>query len=43
MFHTLSNVQRGEAIPLQRCIDNREGRLAIWFAIDNLHRGVVQY
>ena len=29
MFHTLSNVQRGEAIPLQRCIDNRDGRLAI--------------
>ena len=29
MFHTLSNVQRGEAIPLQRCIDNRDGRLSI--------------
>ena len=29
MFHTLSNVQRGEAIPLLRCIDNRDGRLAI--------------
>ena len=28
MFHTLSNVQRGEAVPLQRCIDNRDGRLA---------------
>ena len=29
MFHTLLNVQRGEAIPLQRCIDNRDGRLSI--------------
>ena len=29
MFHTLSNVQRGEAVPLQRCIDNRDGRLSI--------------
>ena len=29
MFHTLSNVQRGEAIPLLRCIDNRDGRLSI--------------
>ena len=29
MFHTLSNVQRGEAVPLQRCIDNRDGRLYI--------------
>ena len=29
MFHTPSNVQRGEAIPLQRCIDNRDGRLSI--------------
>ena len=29
MFHTLSNVQRGEANPLLRCIDNRDGRLAI--------------
>ena len=29
MFHTLSNVQRGEAIPLLQCIDNRDGRLAI--------------
>ena len=29
MFHTLSNVQRGEAIPLQRCIDKRDGRLSI--------------
>ena len=29
MFHTLSNVQRGEAIPLQRCIDNRDGRLSV--------------
>ena len=29
MFHTLSNVQRGEAIPLLRCIDNRDGRLTI--------------
>ena len=29
MFHTLSNVQRGEAIPLLRCIDNRDGQLAI--------------
>ena len=29
MFHTLSNVQRGEAIPLLQCIDNRDGRLAV--------------
>ena len=29
MFHTLSNVQRGEAVPLQRCIDNRDGRLSV--------------
>ena len=29
MFHTLSNVQRGEAIPLLRCIDNRDGCLSI--------------
>ena len=29
MFQTLSNVQRGEAIPLQRYIDNRDGRLRI--------------
>ena len=29
MFHTLSNVQRGEAVPLQRCIDNRYGRLLV--------------
>ena len=29
MFHTLSNVQRGEAIPLLRCIDNRDGHLSI--------------
>ena len=29
MFHTLSNVQRGEAIPLLRCIDNRDGNLSI--------------
>ena len=29
MFHTLSNVQSVEAIPLLRCIDNRDGRLAI--------------
>ena len=29
MFHTLSNVQRGEAIPLQQYIDNRDGRLSI--------------
>ena len=29
MFHTLSNVQRGEAIGLQRYINNREGYLRI--------------
>ena len=29
MFHTLSDVQRGEAVPLQRYIDNRDGRLYI--------------
>ena len=29
MFHTLSNVQRGDAIPLQQYIDNRDGRLRV--------------
>lgn len=29
MFHTLSDVQRGEAVPLQQYIDNRDGRLYI--------------
>ena len=29
MFHTLLNVQRRKAIPLLRCIDNRDGRLTI--------------
>ena len=29
MFHTLSNVQRGEAIPLLQCIENRDGHLSI--------------
>ena len=29
MFHTLSNVQRGESVPLQRYIDNRDGHLCI--------------
>ena len=46
MFHTLSDVQRGEAVPLQQYIDNREGRLyiglkAINFAVGwfNIERG----
>ena len=46
MFHTLSNVQRGEAVALQRCIDNRDGSLyiglkAITFAVGwyNIERG----
>ena len=29
MFLTLSNVQRGEAVPLQRYIDNRDGHLYV--------------
>ena len=29
MFHTLSDVQRGEAVPLQQYIDNRDGCLYI--------------
>ena len=29
MFHTLSNVQRGDAIPLQQYIDNRDGHLRV--------------
>ena len=29
MFHTLSDVQRGEPVPLQQCIDNRDGHLYI--------------
>jgi len=29
MFETLSNVQSGEAIRLQQCIDNRSGNLRI--------------
>jgi len=29
MFHTLSDVQRGEAVHLQQYIDNRDGRLYI--------------
>lgn len=29
MFHTLSDVQRGEAVPLQQYIDNRDGHLYI--------------
>ena len=29
MFQTLSNVQSGEAIRLQQCIDNRGGNLRI--------------
>ena len=29
MFHTLTNIQREEAIPLQQCIDNRDGHLRV--------------
>ena len=29
MFLTLSNVRRGEAVPLQRYIDNRDGHLYV--------------
>ena len=29
MFHTISNVQRGEAVPLQEYIDNRDGDLRV--------------
>jgi hypothetical protein len=29
MFQTLSNVQSGEAVPLQQCIDNRPGTLTV--------------
>ena len=29
MFHTLSDVQRGEAVPLQQYIDNRDGHLCV--------------
>ncbi len=29
MYHTISNVQRGEAVPLQQYIDNRDGHLCI--------------
>ena len=29
MFHTLTSVQRGEAVPLQKCIDNCNGDLRV--------------
>ena len=29
MFHTLTDVQREEAVPLQQCIDNRNGDLRV--------------